>query len=120
MLKEDASGITFLDLTIQPDVFAKAITGSRNQLCTVALRDLHNLGKRREVKEIIVPYVRIPGELRTEDSAKAQALAPFEVDGWKGRPSDLGNYYRGSPGGQSYCVTFTRFVEAATDQEEEE
>lgn len=42
--------------------------------------------------------------------AKARALAPFEVDGWKGRVDDLGNMHKSTGDGTGYHVVFTRHV----------
>lgn len=53
---------------------------------------------------------------RTIEASKRKALAPYEVDGWQGRASDLGNHHR-SQGNDTYLVTFDRYVDPppATD-----
>ena len=71
------------------------------------LRGLEHLGFRREHKREVVPYKAVYGEY--EKPAKAKALAPFEVDGWKGNASDLGNHHRGNDT-DGYSVLFARFV----------
>lgn len=107
---EDAkSGITFLELQVSLEAFTHAITGRASQDCTLELRGLDNLGKRREVKHERVPYTRVYGEY--EQLAKAKALAPFEVDGWRGYAGDLGNHHKGNDT-TGYSVSFTRFVDA--------
>lgn len=107
---EDAtSGTPFLALQVSLEAFANAITGRASQDCTLELRGLDNLGKRREVKHERVPYTRVYGAYA--QLAKAKALAPFEVDGWRGHASDLGNHHKGSDA-TGYTVSFTRFVDA--------
>ena len=39
---------------------------------------------------------------------QSEILEPYEVDGWKARSGDLGNYHRRQPTG--YCVVFFRNV----------
>ncbi len=68
---------------------------------------LDNLGKTREVKTEIVQwdyFVR-------DKVSKAQALAPFEADGWVGSPRDLGNHHKSAKNvPHGYTVGFVRYV----------
>lgn len=64
------------------------------------------VGKRAENKTEIVPISF------TEKNEKkiAKALAPFEVDGWHARRSDLGNHHCRIPDGKHQRVVFFRHV----------
>lgn len=116
-LEDATSSVTFLEIDISLEAFMYALTGSSHQDCAFTLRGLASVGKRREVKHEVVPYQHVYGA--GEKDAKAAALAPFEVDGWRGYPGDLGNFHRGNSQG-GYRVSFTRFVEVAEPQEEGE
>ena len=103
------SGTQFLDVCLTPDALALALTGLAYQPCQFELRP-QQVGKRREVKRERVFYT---GQFQhgspEEQQAKADALAPFEGDGWRGDARDLGNPYRGNSV-HGYLVTFTQFV----------
>jgi hypothetical protein len=95
--------------------FAYAITQSGHIPCNLTLRNIENVGKRREIKEERVPFR--PTEKygsRAERNAKLAALKPFEIDGWKGDIGKLGNWHYGDST-NGYNVTFTRFVEDNED-----
>jgi hypothetical protein len=113
-VKDNVSSITFLELRISPEALMHALTARAFQDCTLELRGLHNLGKKREHKYELVPYVPVWG--KKEHAAKQRALAPFEVDGWRGNSLDLGNFHRGNQI-DGYRVSFTRFVDNDAPQE---
>lgn len=104
-IEDESSGTTVLDLDMTPEAFGNAVTGLSSQPCEF---DFHgeNIGKIREQK---TEYVRWYDPGKT--NSKQDALAPFEIDGWKGRESDLGNHHRRDPISQKYSVNFTRFVD---------
>ena len=109
-LTDTKSGIEFMHVHITLEAFAEAITGSGSQSCTFELSGMCNVGKRREVKHEFVSYDNVS---KSQDyEAKAQALAPFEVDGWRGRTSDLGNMHKWNRDKSAYDVLFIRFVDA--------
>jgi hypothetical protein len=109
-LHDELSGVEFATVYIDPANFAEALTGLGHVPCKFDLRP-SLVGKKAEHKEEIVPfegggYVK-PGLPR--ENAAAPYLAPFEIDGWKGRVDDLFNHHRHTPNG--YRVTFVRYVD---------
>lgn len=99
---DETSGIRFLEVGMTLEAFAQAVTGLSHQPCEIELRGIENVGKVRELKTEVVPF--------NYSSDKPAALAPFEVDGWKGYAGDLGNPHKVADGG--YRVSFTRYVDA--------
>jgi hypothetical protein len=103
---DEKSGTQFLSLEIPLAEFAKALTlGSGD--CEFELRP-KNVGKTHEYKEEIVPVADnyVPYDKR--ELAAIAVVAPFEVDGWVARLSDVFNNHRRTPNG--YRVTFHRYV----------
>lgn len=89
--------------------FANALFSLRGQNCKYVLSNLELAGKIREHKDILV---KIPKTAK--DKTIEQALAEFEVDGWKGRVSDAKNHHRAVEYADkytSYRVGFTRYVD---------
>lgn len=111
-LTDSISCTEFLRLTMTAETLGLAITGLAWQPCTFELRPGH-VGKMRETKTECVPFPLQYGKY-DDNEAKHAALAPFEVDGWKGYPGDLGNHHRGDSK-HGYNVTFTRFVDKKED-----
>jgi hypothetical protein len=107
-LTDDATHIEVLRLKISLEDFARMITGQAERPCTFTMRPEH-LGHVAEYKYEIVPYVAShPRGSMAERATKRAALTPWEVDGWQGDASNLGNMHRGSTEG--YRVLFTRYV----------
>jgi hypothetical protein len=104
------SGARFVAARIDLESFALAITGQASLPCDLDIRGLDRLGKKHEVKTEIVSYegARFTDDLRVDPAAIA-ALAPYEVDGWKGRVEDLFNHHNRS--GPLCRVTFDRWVD---------
>ena len=112
---DDISRIHFVDLWMTPEDFGQAVTGLSMQPCEFRHYPAM-VGKRHEVKTEIVPFEGWRVKKEQRDSKEAEALKPFEVDGWKGRREDLYNGHKRvdrAEGGQ--LVTFTRYVDP--DQE---
>lgn len=86
--------------------FARALTGEGRIDCTIVTSNeqLALVGMQRETKTV---FVRRMGY----DKA-AEALAPYEVDGWKGRPEDYRNHHNWivKNGNAGVNVVFTRHV----------
>ena len=106
---DETSRTQFLRLELTPEALALALTGLAAQPCTFILH-AQNVGRRREVKEERVLYdARHRYGSEEERTQKHEALMPFETEGWRGNPNDLGNYHRGNKD-KGYVVTFVRFV----------
>jgi len=86
--------------------FASALTGLGYVDCEFELHPA-NVGKLRQSKTELIPFVNPYKATKEEKEAAVNAL---EVDGWKGYRGDLDNHHRYNSVGIS--VSFTRFVEA--------
>jgi len=106
-LTDKKSGIQFCEVQISMEEFGKMMAAPQFAECEVELRALHNIGKRHEHKREVVPFDAMK---HRGAEAKEAALKPFEVDGWRGHASDLGNMHRSNKAG-GFTVTFHRFVE---------
>ena len=111
-LEDATSSVTFLEVRVELAPFAEALVGHAHQPCSFAVRHIEQVGKVRETKEERVPCTWQAHTSPEHHLAQQRAaLAPFEVEGWRGNPDDLGNRHRGSAE-HGYFVRFTRFVEA--------
>jgi len=123
-LTDESSGCQVMEAYLPLEEFAKAITGQGYVNCDFEIYNTEVIGKKREVKTEAVPVPE--NERLSEKSEKAELLKPFEVDGWVGRDSDLGNHHnivyntdsRGKKAGLRrengnifYWVSFHRFVD---------
>jgi hypothetical protein len=107
-VNDKSSGVEFIELRISYADFAEAITGLSGIPITFKTRFLDKIGKLREHKEVnVVTFVSYKRYTKEEANA---ILAPYEVDGWKGRTDDLNNNHRRTKTG--YNVTFVRYVDA--------
>lgn len=107
-VQDETSRHHFIELTMSMEAFAMALTGMGAQPLTFDLRGVDYVGKRREIKDELVP--RPPSVERTRQSeAAAIVLAPFETDGWVGRADDLWNHHKAV--GCQQRVLFTRYVD---------
>lgn len=111
---DDSSGVNFLTAKVSLEDFAEAVTGLGHVPCTFELHS-DNVGKRSEHKTELVPAVKSLNYAVTPKWKKAMIdqMKVFEVDGWKGRESDLWNRhnYVSNVVGEFQSVTFNRFVE---------
>lgn len=111
-IRENRSGVQFLDIEMGVAEFGYAVTGLSGQNCKFELRQLEHVGKLRECKQVCVPFeVCYANEPERSRLAK-KALAPYEVDGWSGYKDDLFNMHRHTKDG--FNVTFVRFVDQPT------
>lgn len=88
----------------------EALTSEAERPCTFEWRPEH-VGKRAEHKIETVPFAGkyARGSMMSQ-TEKIRALAPFEINGWRGEKSDLGNMHRGGTR-DGYRVRFTRYVD---------
>lgn len=108
---DDASRITVAHIEIGMAEMMAALTNLANQPCTVEWRGLNKIGWRHEHKTETVPYKHAHGKDAAMAAAKAEALKPFEADGWTGYAGDLGNHHKASKDCVGYNVSFVRWVE---------
>jgi hypothetical protein len=93
-----------LELEISVEEFGHAVLGLSERECEATWK-IENLGLVYEHKTEFVPIKK--------NVSKEKALAKFEVDGWKGRIDDYGNYHKHAKrnGVEGFDVVFTRYVE---------
>lgn len=106
---DESSGCAVIEIDISHEQFGKAVTGRGDCECTMELTP-ENAGKKHEHKTEAVAWKWSGHRNRDDDPTKDAALAPFEVDGWRGSRSDLGNHHRQLRDG-TYNVTFHRYVD---------
>jgi hypothetical protein len=113
-LEDELSQVTFLVITATPEALGKAITGHFENKCEYTLQALDVIGKKQEVKHEIVT---MPAGSKYTDEEIAQAVKPFEIDGWMARTHVIGNHHyevKGQRG--AYQVAFIRFVKAESNE----
>lgn len=102
-IEDGGSGCDIVEIEMSPAALALALSGAANQPALATWR-VSNLGMRRETKTVVVPCTYSPTAQQ-----KADALAPFEVNGWRGDASNLGNQHK-RRGEHGFAVTFRRWV----------
>lgn len=107
-VQDETSRHQFIEMTMGMEAFAMALTGMGAQPLTFDLRDVDYVGKRREVKEELVPRP-LSSRDYLPNLIAAVVLKPFEVDGWVGRADDLWNHHKAV--GDKQRVLFTRYVD---------
>lgn len=85
-------GLALSRFWVPYDTFAKALTGSGYQDCEFESFVSKFTGTKAENKEELVPVPDWEG--RQTEGWQARALAPFEVDGWHARSTDIDNHHR--------------------------
>lgn len=123
---DDTSRVHFLAGEMSLADFTLCIAGHSYTPITFELRRPDLVGMRHEHKQETVafdhPHEAIARDRRGRDDAERSplvdaALAPFEVEGWRGQPSDLLNHHRRLEGRREHFkVAFHRFVDPATGQ----
>lgn len=110
-ITDEISGITFLEVRMSLEGFANALMSHSYENCGFTLR-AQNVGKKRELKEEKVPISKEDRYTRgnQESEVAKRILAPYEVDGWMARESDLFNHHRRNQD-DTQTVSFHRFVE---------
>lgn len=109
-IRDQSSGIEFVDIEMSAEQFADTITAHSTMDVQCEVRGLHLLGMQIETKQEIVPFEhRYERDEEKRQSAANAAISPFEVDGWKGRVDDLFNPHHNAGSGK-HRVTFTRYV----------
>jgi hypothetical protein len=119
-IEDDTSGVLFAELEIPMEAFAFLVTGMYGIKADCELRGLENVGRIRESKAELVPVTSAleQWDARKDADLIAAALAPFEVNGWKGNESDLFNQNKrvhkddGTLRRPFQSVHFHRFIDA--------
>lgn len=112
-LEDDAAGVTFVKAVLTLEDFAKALTGQGYIDTIITPRGLDLVGTIRQTKTEFVPGVT-NWDVRQNSDILKEMVAPFEVDGWKARMSDLTNYHHSQVvnGVKGHNTVFTRNVKA--------
>lgn len=105
-IEDKISGSIFIECDISMMAFAQMLTGSGGDAVGEFL-GVH-IGMVHEVKTEVVE-VSGKGKSYGDEGPARKAIAPFEVDGWRGSVSGAMNHHRHT-GGNKYSVGFSRFV----------
>lgn len=100
-LDDDSSGVPVVQVELTMEEFGLFISGLAMRPCEYEAGNSALFGASREVKSEQVVW---------GDATKEDAVAPFEVDGWRARLSDVGNYHN-RISHDIYNVMFFRFVD---------
>ena len=98
-ITDELSQVQFATVYMTHEQFSVAL-GSSVGHGEFDLRGAHLVGMTVEHKTEVVPF--------SHGEDKAEALASFEVDGWKGDRPDLGNMHKRA--GDGFKVMFRRHV----------
>jgi len=101
-IKDDSSKVTVCEISMNAEQLAQVLTGISTQGISVEWGFVGKIGMVREVKRELV---HVPNR-----SLVKEAVAGFEVNGWKGRLEDASNHHKRGPGSDMYWVTYTRHV----------
>lgn len=107
-LRDELSGCEIINIDISMEEFAQALFGLGYRPCEFEAR-VENLGKTRETKSERIKPPEIKDWKRREKIA-ADALKPYEVDGWSGSTDDILNHHRWNSDG-THTVGFVRWVQ---------
>ena len=103
----------FVEVQMSLEAFANAVTGFSYQPSELQIQDLDLVGKKLEIKHVIVPQAGFDAS----KEAILDALEPFEVNGWMGCVSDMTNHHNFC--GDKVRVHFKRYVPATKADIEE-
>lgn len=108
---DEGSGIEFVSAEMSPADFAMAVTGFGRSEAILDIRGLDKVGMLAEHKTVEVEFSRGRYSPTGVTEEMRRALAPHEVDGWKGDVSCFLNHHNCLRGIQDrYIVHFVRYV----------
>lgn len=119
-VEDELSSITFLEVKMGLEDFAKALMGLGNVPIEFELQGTDRVGKKYEHKtlEIHVPYRS--GDIRSSDDLIDKAVSEQEFDGWVGSRRDCKNHHnwiKNATTGAVYNVHFCRWVDVEKTDE---
>lgn len=116
-LRDDAARTEILQIHIPQQSMTDAWPYGGEQPCEIQFKEanVRKLGKQKQsrVIEIQLPrrgerYPR-PSDLLDKDEGTADAVLPYEIDGWRAQMSDFVRASRWLGRGR-YSITFTRWI----------
>lgn len=111
-IQDKASRMRILSLQMTKEDFTEAALGSREVDCVVEMSDSPVIGMHLQHKEERIPLSKVPSAYGNRHKAAAEAVRPFEVDGWRGCEDDYCNPHRHVSG--TARVEFTRWISQET------
>ena len=110
------SGVVLMKVSMTYAEYGVLAAGGRSTDCELTLFRTDLAGATRETKTEAVDINKYGYSHEKADAKKA--VAPFEVDGWKARISDVFNGHRSfNKGDRRFSnVVFVRFVDSETGQ----
>lgn len=114
-IEDDTSGCIACEVKVSVVEFAEALMGHGYRECQFSLNESGVIGKKRELREIVIPRPPSEGRRREEDAVAGLAwiqkkAAKELVDGWMpNHPSDVFNSHQWT-GDKQVRVSLIRFV----------
>lgn len=110
-VRENDSGIEFLDGYMSVEDFGAAVTGKSFSPIEFELRGLNKVGKKFEHKEEVIKMdlTGVYNDEKRLELAK-EAVKKFEKDGWKARIQDVCNGRNINYNQKTVLISFERWV----------
>ena len=110
-ITDELSRTRVIDIRMSLEAFADALMGHGFRPCSITFNDTGTVGMKGENKTELVPFDMYGGSRSDEERIK-KALAPFEVEGWRARSSDMTNGHCSTTkdGKRHQSVVFFRHV----------
>jgi len=115
VVTDQNSGVSFCDVQMSLENFAKALTGVSLQECEFSVRDIDKIGMKKELKHEFIQ--RPEGFYLWSDNEKIKFLNPYNTDGWEGSLNDLENHHNFNQKNNAYDVSFVRWVDDTEEVE---
>lgn len=114
-IEDELSSITFVNVKIDLEIFARALMGLSNCPVELELRGLDRVGKKFEHKTIEVHILHGDPGPPTDHQIRT-AIKYYEKDGWKGSDQDARNHHNWVRNthplkGSVYRICYCRWVD---------
>lgn len=111
-IEDSGSNTGFLNIRMDLDDFARAVTGQSYIDCDFELRGLEKVGTKHKHKR---EYIHAEHRRFSDEEAKS-IVAPYEINGWVARLSNLNNphFWEKLNGKPVISVIFERYVSSDT------
>ena len=106
-IRDEGSGVPFVELDLSHEDFGKALGSLRISGVDGEVRGLERVGLIRELKHIAVPRPPVGASREERIAHVAKSVKKHEHDGWE---ADVASACRTQQNGEQYVVTMRRYV----------
>ena len=107
---DNNSSLYILDIKLSLEEFAKTLTGMAHVMCQAEYNDSENIGKIRQIKEVVVK-IKHEDYAAIEHEKFKQAVAHLETDGWTANHHEYKTQYsKRKVGDNLFQIPFERWV----------